>query len=145
MLYTPMKKLNNLNDLKSERLRLRLQLVAVEEELKSDLEWIKEELNPVKAAGRFLGNAFINKNNGIINDGVKITIDTLLKNIILSRSGWLVKLIVPFIIKNISSNYILENKSEIFSVLKNLIHKIRKSNTHSDNHFDKSTVDEMNF
>jgi hypothetical protein len=87
----------------------------------------------------------INKDHGFVNDGVRITIDTLLKNILLARSGWITRLVVPFIVKNLSSNYILEKKPEIFGMIRNLIHKARKSTNHHHNHFDKSTVDEMDY
>jgi len=146
-----MKEIKSLKDLRSEKMRLKLELSAAEDALKEDMAWIKEELSPIRNAGKLFSSAMVNKNHGIINDGVRFTIDGLLKNVILSRSGWMMKLIVPFIAKNLSSNYIINKQPEIFGLLKNLIHKARKSthinhnHNHNHNHYDKSTVDEMDY
>lgn len=148
-----MRKINNLQELKAERIRLRMELATAEDNLKDDLNWFKEEMNPVKVLGNIVSNAFVSKNNGgLVNNGVRFTIDAVVKNLILSKAGWITKLVVPFVMKNISSNFIAEKKPEIFSMLKNLIHQARKTtathkpnNNHSQNHYDKSTVDEMDY
>jgi hypothetical protein len=140
-----MRRISNLKELNAEKLRLKSELFIAEEKLKEDLHWIREELNPVKAIGKLFGNAFINKNDGILNDGVRNTIDVILKNIVLSRSGWITRLVVPFIIKNISSNYLAENKPAVLKGVRNLIRLIRKSMNRKTDFFDKSTVDEMDY
>lgn len=145
MQSTPMKKIRNLKELHSERLRLQLELIAAEEILKEDLEWIKEEIKPGKIAAKLFSNIIGNKTSGLLNNGVRGTIDILLKNILLSKSGWITRFIVPLIIKNLSSSYLAEKKPEIFGILRNIIHKARTSLKQDDIHFDKSTVDEMDY
>jgi hypothetical protein len=148
-----MTKIKSINDLRAERVRLKLQLAMAEEKLKDDVAWLKDELKPVKAAGKLFSSVMINKNNGVINDGVRFTIDAVLKNLILSKAGWITKLVVPYLVKNLSSNYILEKRPEIFSIIRNFIHKARKSTrdnytqnqNQNHNHYDKSTVDEMDY
>ena len=145
MQYIPMKKIRNLKELHSEKLRLKLELISAEQNLKEDLEWIKEEMKPGKIAGRIF-NSFIGQNKeGFLNNGLRITTDVLLNNLILAKSGWIKRLIVPFIVKSLSSNYFSENKPEIFGILRNIIQKARKSIKHDDVHFDASTVDEKNY
>lgn len=146
-----MKRIESIKDLRSERARLNLKLIGAEEAIREDIEWIKSELKPVHIAGKFLSNSFINKDNGLINQGVRSVINTLLKSVVLSRSGWITRLIVPFLVKNISSNFILEKKPELFGILKNFIssarRRISKTEVRQDihNHFDKSTADEMKY
>jgi len=144
-----MKKIECLKDLQSERARLKLELNVAEEILKEDIEWIKAELKPAHLAGKYLSNSLINKDDGFINVGLRRTIDTILKSFVLVRAGWLTKLIVPFLVKNISSNYVQEKKPEFFGMLKKLISSARKSTSHTSNHnhnhYDKSTVDEMDY
>ena len=140
-----MKKIRNLKELHAEKLRLQLELVAAEEILKEDLEWIKDEIKPGKIVAKFFNNILGNNTNGLFNSGVRGTIDVLLKNILLSKSGWITRFIVPLIIKNLSSSYLAEKKPEIFDMLRNIIHKARTSIKHEDIHFDKSTVDEMDY
>jgi len=140
-----MRRIESIKDLRSERARLKLELSVAEELLDEDLEWVKSELNPVHLAGKFLSHSMIRKDNGIVNDGLGKLIDVLLKSGLLSRSGWIVKLVVPYLVKNISSNYINEKKPEFFGMLKRLISKTRKSINHNHNHYDMSTVDEMDY
>ena len=143
-------KIENLQDLRKEKERLRMELRMTEEALREDFEWIREELKPVRAAGRMLSKVMINKDHGIINDGVRFGIDTILKKVVLAKAGWITRLIVPFILKNLSSNIVQQKKPEIFGAIRNFIHRARKaththSNNHSSNHYDKSTVDEMDY
>jgi len=141
-----MKKIKNKNDLLEEKLRLQTEVNAAEEILKEDLEWLKEEITPGKITAKFFSNLLGKNTNSILNKGVSSTIDAFLKNILLSKSGWLTRFVVPLIVKNLSSNYIADNKPEIFGVLRNLIKKTRKSLKHDDdNHYDKSTVEDFNY
>lgn len=145
MQSTPMKKIRNLKELHAEKLRLQLELIAAEEILKEDMEWIKEEIKPGKIVGKLFNNIIGNSTSGLLNNGVRGTIDILLKNILLSKSGWITRLILPLIIKNLSSSYLAEKKPEIFGILRDIIHKARTSIRQDDNLFDKSTVDEMDY
>ena len=140
-----MKKIRNLKELHAEKLRLQLELIAAEEILKEDMEWIKEEIKPGKIVGKLFNNIIGNSTSGLLNNGVRGTIDILLKNILLSKSGWITRLILPLIIKNLSSSYLAEKKPEIFGILRDIIHKARTSIRQDDNLFDKSTVDEMDY
>ena len=48
-------------------------------------------------------------NNPVLNTGVNWAIDLLVKKWILKKSGWITKMLVPFVIKNITSNVIQKN------------------------------------
>ena len=140
------RKIKNIKDLRAEKTRLKLELSVAEEALREDLKWVREELRPVRIAGGLLNKAFGNKQHGLIKDGVKITVDTLVKDLLLAKSGWVTRLVVPWLVKNLSSNYLAEKSPEIFGILRNLIKKARKTTgNHDPGHFDKSTVDEMNY
>lgn len=144
--FIQMKRIETIKDLRSERARLKLELSTAEEILQEDLDWIKAELKPVHVAGKMLSNSFFNGNNGgLVNNGVRSAIDVLLKSVVLSKAGWFVKLVVPFIVKNISTNYIQEKKPEFFGMIKRLISKARSTTNNSHSHYDKSTADEMHY
>lgn len=145
MQSTPMKKIRNLKELHAEKLRLQLKLFATEEILKEDLEWVKEEIKPGNIAAKLFNNIIGNKTGGLLNNGVRGTIDILLKNVLLSKTGWVTRLIVPLIIKNLSSSYLAEKKPEIFGILRNMIQKARTSLKQETVHFDKSTIDDMDY
>ena len=140
-----MEKIRNSKELDSERRRLKFKLNAAEEILKEDFEWIKEEIKPGNIARKIFNNIIGNNTSGLLNKGVGFTIGALVKNILLSKSGWITRLIVPFIVKNLSSNYLSEKKPEIFSILRNIIQKARTSMKQETVHFDKSTIDDMDY
>ncbi len=140
-----MKKIRSQKELQSEKLRLRLKLNATEEILKEDFEWIKKEISSGKIAGRLFGNILGKNVNELLNNGFRITTDVILNNILLSKSTWIMRLIVPFIVKSFSSAYFSENKSEIFDIMRTFIQKARKSIKQDEVKFDKSTVDGENF
>ena len=140
------RKIKNIKDLRAEQTRLKLELSVAEETLKEDLKWAREELRPARIAGSLLNKALGNNQHGLIKDGVKITVDTVVKDLLLAKSGWITRLVVPWVVKNLSSNYLADKSPEIFGVLRKLIRKVRKSTgNHSPGHFDKSTVDEMDY
>jgi len=140
------RKIKNLKDLRAEQTRLKLELTVAEETLKEDLKWVREEMRPARIAGNLLNKALGNKQHGLIKDGVRVTVDTVVKDLLLAKSGWITRLVVPWVVKNLSSNYLADKSPEIFSVLRKLIKKARKSTgNHAPGHFDKSTVDEMDY
>lgn len=133
-------KIDNLNDLKSERKRLKLKLKQQEELVKSDLQWIKKELTPINAASKVLSKFLISKDKGIINHGLGIGVESLLKNFILKNSSWVTRLVIPFLAKNFTGNLMIEKKPELFSYLKSLIHKLRGSNHSKNGIYESSTA-----
>ena len=140
-----MKKIKNLEDLRAEKLRLQLELLRATEVLKEDFEWVKEEVKPFNSIGKFIGNLFGKNKAGLFAGSVGLSIDVLLKNLILAKSGWITRLIVPAIIKNLSTAFLADKKPEIFGVLRNLIQKARKSLHNEKEFYDVSTVDEMDY
>lgn len=138
-------KINTIDDLRRERKRLKLELKETELLIKEDLNWIKEELTPIRAAGRFVGNALVNKNKGLVNDGIRLAIDTVVKNFVLSRSGWLTRTIIPFILKNLSANYVEERKPQVLSTIRSLLSRARQATNHRSNHYDRSTAADTKF
>ncbi|MFC0185734.1 hypothetical protein ACFFJX_26180 [Pseudarcicella hirudinis] len=52
-----------------------------------------------KNAINFLGNFFTHKNSGILNTGIGLGIDMIVKNGLMANSSWINRLIVPFLLK----------------------------------------------
>ncbi|HMR82239.1 MAG TPA: hypothetical protein PKE30_03875 [Niabella sp.] len=108
------REIKSYNDLLEEKQRLRLLLQAQKELVRQDIREIKEELAPVKSvisiAGKLVSK---NKSNWLFTTAADKIIDLVVKKLILSRSGWLTRLAVPFVMKNFSSHIIAENKDAI--------------------------------
>ena len=140
-----MKKIKNIQDLRAEKLKLQLELLKSEEDLKEDFEWLKDGVKPFSFIGNFIKNVSGKNKGSLFAGGVGLTVDVLLKNIILAKAGWITRLIVPALFKNLSTGFLADKKPEIFGVLKNLIKKARKSIHHDKEFYDESTVDKMDY
>jgi thiamine phosphate synthase YjbQ (UPF0047 family) len=138
-----MKKIKNIDDFHAEKQRLQLEVMEAEAVLKEDLKWVKEELKPENVASTIF-RGFLKKNiGGIFNSGTGSIIEFILRDVVLSKSGWIKRLIIPLLAKNVSSGIISENKTDILGILRNLVKKARTYTHENSSHFDKSTVDEM--
>jgi hypothetical protein len=106
------------NDLLTEKERLKALLQAQKAVIRQDVEEIKAELQPVKNAISVVGKFTTrDKSNPLLTSATESIIDLLVKRMLLSRTGWLTKLVVPFLMKNVSSHLVNANQGKIFSKL----------------------------
>ena len=118
------KPINSYADLLEEKARLKLLLSAQKELVRQDINELKEELAPVKSAISLVGKiATKDKTSWLLTTAADAAIDILLKKIVLSKAGWITKLVLPFFMKNFSSHVIADNKDKIFSKLFSLAGK----------------------
>jgi hypothetical protein len=117
-----MRTINTLAELRAERQRLKVHKVFLEAEIKKDVQDIKKQFAPLTLITKGLSS----KDNSAFGSGVGAITDLLLKNVVLKNSGFLTKMIVPFIAKNAASNFAEEHKTEVFSWIEGLISKFRK-------------------
>lgn len=105
-------------DLLQEKERLKALLQAQKELVRHDIEEIKEQLAPVKSAISLVSKfATRDKSNLLLTTATEGIIDLVVKKLILSRAGWITKLVVPFLMKNFSSHVVADNKDKWISQL----------------------------
>lgn len=121
-----MTKINSLADLKIEQKRLHLRRLVLETEIINDLEKLKEELEPLKSFTKSAGNVLLSKNNGILGNSLGSIANFITKNVLLKNSGFITRLIVPYLVKNSTSNLVENNKSKITDWVDILISKFAK-------------------
>ena len=117
-------KIESLEDVRAERARLKNQIETSRTRLRHEFGLIKTELNPVSQALGVVTDAFTSPRKGLLSLGVGFGVDTVIKNVVLARAGWLPRLVVPFLVKNVATNYISKNKS---SVVENMLGWVKKS------------------
>ena len=106
------------DDLLKERYRLEELLKSQKALIRNDITELKQDLQPAVKAISFLGKLLTREsNNLLLTGGINYLIDKLFKKIILSRSGWITRLLVPFFIKNYSSHVVAEHKSDLLKKL----------------------------
>lgn len=112
------KPIRTYDDLVEEKQRLQALLKWQKEELHEDIRELGEELKPIRSALSVAGKLFTRDNNNwVLNTGVNTLIDVVVKKMLLSKTGWITKLVVPFILKNYSSHVIADNKGSIMNKL----------------------------
>jgi hypothetical protein len=105
--------IHNIDDLRAERARLKNQMEISKVQMKQEVKAIKTELNPVHQAVGLVGDLFTAPKHGLLNVGVGIGVNTLLKRGLLARAGWLPRLVIPFLAQNLATNLIYKNRTSL--------------------------------
>lgn len=105
------KKIKTYEDLEDEKNRLMHLLRRQEELIKVDIAGVKEGLKPFNKVAQVVHNLVTRDNRvPIMNFGVEMGVDLLVRKVLLARAGWLTKIVIPFLVKNYSSHLIGEEK-----------------------------------
>lgn len=120
-----MKRINTLAELKAEQKVLRLRKTYLEAEMKKDFEGIKEDLAPLKL--------LTSNNNSLLGTSAGMAADFITSNTLVKNSGMLMKLIVPFLVKNATSNIVENNKSKVVGWVEGIISKFTHKHTADEN------------
>lgn len=122
-----MSRIKNYADLEAEKLRLTALLRNHEEAIKADFVNVKEGLRPV---GNVLNvvNKMATRDNRVpvMNFGLEMGIDLLIRRVLLGRAGWFAKIVVPYLVKNYSSHFLGEEKKKMLvSKVRDFFKKLR--------------------
>lgn len=105
--------IQNMDDIRDERVRLKNQLQISKANINSELSAIKTELNPARQAVGFISDVFTTPRKGLLSMGVGLGVDTILRRGLLARAGWVTKLVVPFLVRNVATNLISKNRTSL--------------------------------
>ena len=108
------RKIRSYDDLEREEQLLEELLQAQKQLVQLDIQQLKAQLKPASMALQFVSKlTTMDKSNPLLNQGANTAIDFLLKKIVLSRAGWITKMLVPLVVKNYSSHFIADHKQDI--------------------------------
>ena len=111
-------------ELVQEHTRLTQQLSLQKAEFRHHYHVLADKLSPVeKIAGIVKNVTTPDTRNPFVNTGINFAIDLLLRPFYLSKVGWIPKLVVPFILKNVSSNIVNKKGKGFFKGFKSLFGK----------------------
>ncbi|HYC29966.1 MAG TPA: hypothetical protein VEB42_14135 [Chitinophagaceae bacterium] len=120
-------------DLLQEKQRLQQKLVLQKADLKHNWSVFTHKLSPIeKVVGVVKNLTTPDTRNPLVNTGLNLGIDLLLRGFYMARIGWLPKIVVPFVLKNLSSNLVNKKGKSIFKSLRSLIGKNGKAKHHHD-------------
>src|SRR5262245_59143222 len=105
------KTIHSYKDLVEEKQRLEVLLVAQKQVLRDDVQELKTQLEPLKRVVEFIKKIMTkDKTALLLTIGSDIVINSVVKRFILSRTGWFVRNVVPYFLKNYSSHFLAEQK-----------------------------------
>jgi hypothetical protein len=114
------KQFKTYKELIEEKQNLEVLLKAQKELIRADVMELKAEIKPV---ADFLGSVkkFVSRDKAeiLLNLGSDIAVNTLVKKVLLGKAGWLARLIIPYVMKNFTSNFLVEQKDK-------WVHKLAK-------------------
>ena len=119
------KKFDSYEELLKEKQQLEILLEAQKQVIRSDVRLLKAELQPVAEALAVVKKfTTMDRTSLLLNIGSDVVVNAVVKKFILSRAGWLTRLVVPFLVKNYSSHFLAEQKDKWLEKLKGwLSHK----------------------
>lgn len=135
-----MRRIDTLEQLKAEKRRLRQKSFALEGQIKNEWGNVKESLAPVNLVMNSFRQSVSGVKPNLLNETMNAGIDVLLRRILLRNRGLLVKLIVPYLVKNFTGNYIKNHRTDILSWFRAKLSSMFGKNG-QEKHYDKSTAD----
>lgn len=98
-------KIQKYDDLLEEKRRLEQLLSGQKDQISTHWIDMKKEFVPVNNIIAFFSKLTTrDKSNPLVNMGIDVAGDLLLRKILLAKMGWATRLVVPFLLKNYSSN-----------------------------------------
>jgi len=112
------------DDLLREKQRLTALLQAQKELVRQDVQAIKQELVPVQKAIEWAGRLTTRDRNNVLLTGVSdFLVDVIVKKGLLARAGWITRIAIPFIAKNLSSHLLADYKDVLLAKLASWLSK----------------------
>lgn len=135
-----MKRIDTLSELKAERIRLRLKQLFLEKEIENNFNAIKKSFAPLQLVTDGAAKMLVNKNHGLANETISMISDFILKKVVLRKSGFILRLILPLIARNTANNLLTDNKTKILGWIGDLILKAGKKKNRKPI-YEKATAD----
>ena len=119
--------INNYQDLMAEKKRLKARLRAGKAGVSYSFEAIKQEVNPFSGIKKNVGGIFQSgTTNPLVKFGIKRASEFLIGKVLLKRAGWLPRLVVPFIVREVSTRVVgTKMDKKIAHALRSAADKIR--------------------
>ncbi|WP_207512082.1 hypothetical protein [Longitalea luteola] len=119
--------INSYKELLRERARLNALLAEQELLIKEDWRLIKEDLKPAALVATTARRLFTRRGGMTVAQlGINIFADGIVKKVLLGKSGWITRWLIPFFIKNYAS-HLVGRKGNLFVKVKHLFGKNGKA------------------
>jgi hypothetical protein len=105
-----MNKISSYEELLQEKQRLKLLLSEREMAVRTEFEEIKTKLRPLTTIMDFAEKITTkDSTNPLINTGIDVGVNFLLRKVLLRNAGWILKLLTPIFVRNYISHEVKEH------------------------------------
>jgi hypothetical protein len=116
------KKIETYKDLVEQKHKLEALLYAQKQLIRADVEELKLELRPLSGVAAYVKKFTTrDKTALLVSLSSDVLAQGLLKRVVLARSGWLMKTILPYFFRNFSSNFLNEQKDKFVDRLRSML------------------------
>ena len=135
-----MTKIENYKQLRAEKLQCRKRIKILEQEIKDDVESIKNDLKPINLAGSTIKNMLTSEKHGLVSESLNIGVNALVKNLLFRNTNFITKTLIAFAAKNLANNMVMKNSDNILDWLQSNLRKLKSKHHHNGQYFDESTA-----
>ncbi len=128
------KRIESLKEFHAERRRVKARIAELEGLIQQDVQLLKESVKPMRLAANTVKNMFASDHDGVLGETIGLTVDRLIRKVLLRRTNFIVKFFVVLLMKNLTRNLVLKNSSNIMDWLKKQVTKF-SSNHHDEKEY----------
>jgi len=133
-------KIENYKQLKAAKLQCRQRIKMLEQEIKDDVDSIKEDLKPMNLVGNTVRNMLTSEKHGLVSESLNIGVNALVKGILFRRTNFITKTLIAYAAKNLANNMVIKNSDNILDWLQSNLRKLKSKHQHNGQYFDESTA-----
>jgi len=135
-----MTKIENYKQLRAEKLECRRRIMMLEQEIKDDVESIKNDLKPINLAGSTIRNMLTSEKHGLVTESLNIGVNALVKGLLFRRTNFITKTLIAYAAKNLANNVVMKNSDNILDWLQEHLRKLKSKHHHNGHYYDESTA-----
>ena len=119
-----MRRINTLDELRAERKRLQAYSLELESDLRSEFRLLKKDLRPMNLLFGGTKKELMEDQNGLISVGAGSLAGFFTKTVLMKRSGFIARLVVPALVGKIAAGIVEKNKIKIMDMVRKMVSKI---------------------
>jgi len=135
------KKIESYQELVEQKQKLEALLYAQKQLIRADVEELKLQLRPLSGVAAYVKKFTTRDKTALL---VSLSSDMLaqglLKRVVLARSGWFMKTILPYFFRNFSSNFLNEQKDKFIDRIRAML---KHTNGRQENTTSAGSADEQ--
>jgi len=135
-----MTKIESYEELRKARMLSKQRIKMLEQEIKDDIQEIKNDLNPANLVGNTIRNMFTSEKHGLVTESLNIGVNALVKGLLFRNTSFITKTLIAYAAKNLANNMVMKNSENILDWLQSNLKRLKSKHRHNGQYFDESTA-----